>query len=41
LSANLIEFEQKLIKNNADALKAETIPLQTTNKVLHKRIEEI
>jgi hypothetical protein len=38
---NFIELERKFIKNNNDALKAETIPLQTSNIALHKKVEEI
>jgi hypothetical protein len=34
-------LERKFIKNNNDALKAETIPLQTSNIALHKKVEEI
>jgi hypothetical protein len=34
-------LERKFIKNNNDALKAETIPLQTLSISLQKKVEEI
>ena len=34
-------MERKFIKNNNDALKAETIPLQTSNIALHKKVEKM